>query len=153
MYLLFLPVSSVRDFLVEDVPAVPVKRKRTLSRNKTFLNRLLKHALLWQSGGSKISSSQREKFWTYVLEVRACRWRTHWLVQAFLASFLPLASFSHFLDMLWQPILGSAPRQSLLIVPVSPDIAPFSSADPETRLSNVCFLDYFSNSHEYIFTF
>ena len=45
-YLLFLPVSSVRDFLVEDVPAVPVKRKRTLSRNKTFLNRLLKHALL-----------------------------------------------------------------------------------------------------------
>ena len=45
-YLLFLPVSSVQDFLVEDVPAVPVKRKITLSRNKTFLNRLLKHALL-----------------------------------------------------------------------------------------------------------
>ena len=45
-YPLFLPVSSVQDFLVEDVPAVPVKRKITLSRNKTFLNRLLKHALL-----------------------------------------------------------------------------------------------------------
>ena len=45
-YLLFLPVSSVQYFLVEDVPAVPVKRKITLSRNKTFLNRLLKHALL-----------------------------------------------------------------------------------------------------------
>ena len=55
--------------------------------------------------------------------------------------------------MPWQPILGSAPRQSLLIVPVSPDIAPFPSADPETRLSNVYFLDYFSNSHEYIFTY
>ena len=55
--------------------------------------------------------------------------------------------------MPWQPTLGSAPRQSLSVVPVSPDIAPFPSADPEMRLRNVYLLNYFSNSREYILTF